>query len=395
MRLKKIKLECNNCWTLFVDGASGQEGAGAGLLLIDPQGTEIAYALRFDFPASNNEAEYEALIAGLNLALKTGAKEIQVYGDSQLMVRQVNGSYDAKDPCKQQYRDKVRTLIPCFDTFKIDRIPRSQNKRADALSKLASSAYSHLTKEVLVEVLPRRSITEQMVLVVTETTDSWMTPIIQYLTSGELPPTGSRARSIRMKAALYAIKNGILYKKGYLQPWLRCVGPNQSHYILQEVHLGSCGSHNGPRSITRKLIRLGYFWPTMYRDAESLVQKCDKCQLHAPVRRLPQTELMSIQSPWPFYQWGIDIVGPFPEAPGRLKFLLVAVDYFTKWVEAALLATISGKNVLKFVWKDIVCRFGIPKTIISDNGKQFEALLFLKLMKFLFCNNGLTHVHDF
>lgn len=218
MRLKKIKLECNNCWTLFVDGASGQEGAGAGLLLIDPQGTEIAYALRFDFPASNNEAEYEALIAGLNLALKTGAKEIQVYGDSQLMVRQVNGSYDAKDPCKQQYRDKVRTLIPCFDTFKIDRIPRSQNKRADALSKLASSAYSHLTKEVLVEVLPRRSITEQMVLVVTETTDSWMTPIIQYFTSGELPPTGSRARSIRMKAALYAIKNGILYKKGYLQP---------------------------------------------------------------------------------------------------------------------------------------------------------------------------------
>ena len=81
--------------------------------------------------------------------------------------------------------------------------------------------------------------------------------------------------------------------------------------------------------------------------------------------------LHSITSSWPFTQWGIDILGPFSEAPGRVKFLLVAVDYFTKWIEAEPLATITGRNVAKFVWKNIMCRFGIPHTIISDNGKQF------------------------
>lgn len=78
-----------------------------------------------------------------------------------------------------------------------------------------------------------------------------------------------------------------------------------------------------------------------------------------------------LYSPWAFYQWGIDIVGPFPKAPGRYKFLVVAVGYFTKWVEAEPLTSITGKNILKFVWNNIFCRFGIPKTIISDNGKQF------------------------
>lgn len=123
-------------------------------------------------------------------------------------------------------------------------------------------------------------------------------------------------------------------------------------YVLQ--HFGSCGSHGGPRSLVRKAIRSGYYWPTMYRDAESLAKKCEKCQSHAPVRHLPQNELMSIQSPWPFYQWGIDIVGPFPEAPGRFQLLVVAVDYFTKWVEAEPLVSIIGKNILKFVWKNLV-----------------------------------------
>lgn len=208
--IKKCKFEGTPPWTLFVDGASGMEGAGAGLLLIDPVGHELAYAL-LDFSASNNEAEYEALLAGLHLALKVGAKDVLVYGDSQLMVRQVKGNYDAKDACMKQYRDKVRLLIPLFDTFQIDRIPRSQNKRADALSKLASSAYSHLTKEVLVEVLPHPSIAEQPVLTVTDEGDTWMTPLLKYLTTGEVPQQASAARSIRMRAAQYALQDGMLY----------------------------------------------------------------------------------------------------------------------------------------------------------------------------------------
>nr|GEZ85235.1 reverse transcriptase domain-containing protein [Tanacetum cinerariifolium] len=81
--------------------------------------------------------------------------------------------------------------------------------------------------------------------------------------------------------------------------------------------------------------------------------------------------LTPITAPWPFYKWGIDIAGRFPEGPGKVKFLIVAMDYFTKWIEAKAVATITGRQVKKFVWDNIVCRFGIPGEIISDNGKQF------------------------
>ena len=92
--------------------------------------------------------------------------------------------------------------------------------------------------------------------------------------------------------------------------------------------------------------------------------------MHSNVLIAPQVEMRSIVSPWAFFKWGIDIVGPFPEAPGKVKFLIVAVDYFTKWVEAEPVATISGEKIIKFVWKYIICRFGLPHTIVTDNGKQ-------------------------
>nr|GEW23937.1 reverse transcriptase domain-containing protein [Tanacetum cinerariifolium] len=99
--------------------------------------------------------------------------------------------------------------------------------------------------------------------------------------------------------------------------------------------------------------------------------KCNDCQIHRPVTRHPQQSLTPITAPWPFYKWGIDIAGPFLEGPGKVKFLIVAMDYFTKWIEAKAVATITGGQVKKFVWENIVCRFGISSEIISDNGKQF------------------------
>ncbi|GJW45853.1 reverse transcriptase domain-containing protein [Tanacetum coccineum] len=117
---------------------------------------------------------------------------------------------------------------------------------------------------------------------------------------------------------------------------------------------------------------MGYFWPTMYNNSTKVVNACVTCQDHAPVMWKPQFDMVSVLSSWPIYQWGINLVGLFLEALGRVKFLVIVVDYFTKWVEAAPLATISGNNILKFVWNNIVCRFRISSIIISDNGKQFE-----------------------
>ncbi|GJW41845.1 reverse transcriptase domain-containing protein [Tanacetum coccineum] len=110
----------------------------------------------------------------------------------------------------------------------------------------------------------------------------------------------------------------------------------------------------------------------MHKDARALIKACQECKVHKPAPRNPQEKLNLITSPWPFYKWGIDIAGPFPEGPGKVKFLIVAMDYFTKWIEAKPVATIIGNQVKKFIWENIVCIFGIPGEIISDNGKQFR-----------------------
>jgi hypothetical protein len=161
--------------------------------------------------------------------------------------------------------------------------------------------------------------------------------------------------------------DSLLYKKSYLAPLLRCVTSDEGTYIIREVHTGICGTHAGPRSIATRIMHLGYYWPTMYADAKNEVRKCEGCQIHALVQRTPKNNLILVMSPWPFYKWGVNIVGPFPEAPGRINFLLVVVDYFTKWPEVKPLATITGTKVVKFVWEQIACRFGLPGKIVSNN----------------------------
>ena len=107
-------------------------------------------------------------------------------------------------------------------------------------------------------------------------------------------------------------------------------------------------------------------------DALELVKKCDKCQRFGNVQRLPVERMTTITSLWPFAQYGIDIVGLLPLGKGQVKFLLVDIDYFKKWVEAEALATITEAKIQNFVWKNVICRFEIPMTIISDNGQQFD-----------------------
>ena len=113
-------------------------------------------------------------------------------------------------------------------------------------------------------------------------------------------------------------------------------------------------------------------WPTMRADVANYTIKCDRYQRLAPVLKSPVQDLISILSPWPFAQWGIDIVGPLPTSPAQKKLLLVAIVYFSKWIEAEALSSIKDKDVTKFIWKNIICRFGIPKSIVFDNGPQFD-----------------------
>ncbi|GKA64974.1 reverse transcriptase domain-containing protein [Tanacetum coccineum] len=176
--LMEVEEELPEPWILFTDGSSCTDGSRVGLILTNPEGMEFTYALRFRFEATNNEAEYEALIAGLRISEQMGVKNLQANVDSRLVANQVNGTYVAKEADMIRYLEKVRTLTSSFKAFSIRQVPRSENKKADALSKITSTSFAHLSKQVLVEELKEKSISEVEILaVVEEERDTWMTPI--------------------------------------------------------------------------------------------------------------------------------------------------------------------------------------------------------------------------
>ncbi|GJW97732.1 reverse transcriptase domain-containing protein [Tanacetum coccineum] len=150
---------------------------------------------------------------------------------------------------------------------------------------------------------------------------NWMTPIIKCLEEGVWPNDKNEAKAFIMKINQYVMEGGVLFKKGYVVPMMRCVGPLQANYVIREIHMGACGMHSGTRSVVAKVIRRGYYWPTMHIDA------------------------------------GMNILSPLPESIRKVKFVIVAIDYFTKWIKAKSLARITEKEGSEAV---IPAEIGMP-----------------------------------
>ncbi|XP_030941985.1 uncharacterized protein LOC115967011 [Quercus lobata] len=216
----------------------------------------------------------------------------------------------------QKYLKLTRQLTQEFDTVEFVQIPRSQNVGADEVSKLASSEEGKTSTDMTIEIQKHPSIEEVAVFSI-QSTDTWMTPIISFLQDGHLPQNADEARKVKKRAARFTILNDVLYKRGFSMPYLKCVDEDEAKYILEEVHGGICGDHADSRSLVNKVIRAGYFWPTMQGDAADIVRRCDRCQRYGNVQRLPAEKMTTITSPWPFAQWGIDIVDPLPQGKGQ------------------------------------------------------------------------------
>ena len=217
---------------------------------------------------------------------------------------------------------------------------------------------------------------------------SWMDSIIRFLKEDILLEEKIEANKIRRKATSYWLfEDHKLYKRSYSGPYLLCVHPELTDSLLEEMHEGICGSHTGGRSLAHRAITQGYWWPNMKREALEYVRKCDQCQWFAPSIHQPGGILNPLSSLCPFAHWDLDIVGPFPRVVGNKKYLLVGIDYFTKWVEAESLANIRDVDAKRFVWKNIVTRFGVPHTLISDNGLQFDSKMFRKYYRELGITN--------
>ena len=196
------------------------------------------------------------------------------------------------------YLKKVRELLKKFVRVQVRHIPRAENSRADALAKLVTASQEDLNRLTLVEHLSEPSVdlnNEGVSLVMSE--PSWMDPIWDYLIEGLLPNDLKEESKLRSRSARFTIHQGALYKRGFFTPILKCIAKEDADYVLREVHEGVCGNHIRARALAGKVLRQGYYWPTMRRDVTELVRKCKVCQEHAKISHLPSEPLMSVTSP--------------------------------------------------------------------------------------------------
>ncbi|RDY03008.1 hypothetical protein CR513_13458, partial [Mucuna pruriens] len=261
------------------------------------------------------ETRYEGIGVGQlcqRLAKELGARMLMVKSDSQLVTRQAQ--------------------IGTFKEFTLLYVLREQNERADLLAKLASTQKGG-----------RITIEETMVFCV-EWWPSWRDPIITKTWYRKILKRHEESKGKRLNMW------------GFSYPLLQCCGKAEVERTIKKVHEGVCDSHIGGRALANKIARARFYWLTIKKDNLAFCYS-DRYQA-------PPEQLHSLTSLWPFYMWGVDILGPFPLAVSHVKFLLVVVDYFTKWIEVEPVATISAERVRHFYWRKIICRFGLPIVIL-------------------------------
>jgi hypothetical protein len=206
--------------------------------------------------------------------------------------------------------------------------------------------------------------------------EDWRTEIISFLKGNCLSDDEVYNKRMEARTRPYVMIEGELYKHGVCSPLLKCLSRTEGIKLMKEIHAGLCGSHIGSRPLLGKVFRQRFYWPKAASDATDLVQKCENCQKCARDQKQPSSLTQLIQPTWPLQRWGLDLLGPLPPAQGNLKYVVVAVECFSKWIEAKPLDTITSVTVQKFFWQNIVCRFGVLKAITVDIGTQFEVEAF-------------------
>ncbi|CAM8913030.1 unnamed protein product [Rhodiola kirilowii] len=200
----------------------------------------------------------------------------------------------------------------------------------------------------------------------------WYAQIVNYLVGGTFPPSFTKAQCMKLRhdARHYLWDDPYLWKIGIDQMLRRCIPDSEIASVISFCHEFACGGHFGPKRTARKILDSGFFWPSVFRDAYEKCKKCDRCQRVGNVsarNEMPQVPILVNDV---FDIWGIDFMGPFPVACGY-TYILVAVDYVSKWVEAKATRCDDAKTVIDFLRTNLFCRYGVPKAIINDQGTHF------------------------
>jgi ribonuclease HI len=371
----------DEAWTVFCDGSWGTFGVGAAAILISSSKIRTCYAARLEFNYTNNIAEYEALLLGLRKLKAMGIRRAILKSNSQVIIGHIDKA------AKQEIRS-LRNISLQSREWK--NIPRGENEHADLLAKSAAHRLP-LPLEVFFETIkaPSVELMERAVLTISPVhSEDWRTEIVSFLQGICLSDDEAYIKRMEARTRPYIIIEGGLYKQGVCSPLLKCLSRTKGQELMKEIHTGLCGAHIGSMSLLGKVFKQGFYWPKVASDATDLVQKCENCHKCARDQKQPSCLTQLIQPIWPLQRWGLDLLGPLPPAQGNLKYIVVTVEYFSKWIEAKPLATITSAMVQKFFWQNIVCRLGVPKAIIVDNGTQFDAKTFKA-----FCNQIGTKLH--
>ncbi|XP_026411168.1 uncharacterized protein LOC113306446 [Papaver somniferum] len=333
----------NTRWEILVDASSNGEGNGIGILFISPEGTRLAYSFRLEFTSTNNETEYEAVVHVLRLAIEMKIKDARITSDSQLVIRQIEGVYSTNEPSLQKYKNLVGELSAQIPKINWRDISPKDNRIANALDFIPSMMVDPTVRDIKIQTLFLPSINKEecedvnVMLVDNEEEEQvnkhsdWITQIHLYLEKGEVLRNGLEAHKLKSRATNYELRDGILYRRSFPGPSLRCLTRTEGMEILKGLHYGDAGNHSGGKSLVYRKKVQGYYWRYMHEDAKQVSRR------------------------------------------NREKiYLIVATDYFTKWAEVKAVQHIRDKDGFTFIFENIICRFGIPAQLVSDNGKQFE-----------------------
>ncbi|KAK8690793.1 hypothetical protein V6N13_074319 [Hibiscus sabdariffa] len=282
-------------------------------------------------------------------------------------------------------------LLQEFDVEIIDR-KGTENQVADHLSRLENKDIADTTLEIK-ETFPDEQLLaattnsvvmeDTLIAAITEfitsaddstdTTAPWYVDFVNYIVSGIISHQLNYQGKKRFKynAKDYFWDEPYLFKQCPDQIIKRCIPEEEQQQILEQCHSAPYGRHFGGNRTTTKVLQSGLYWPTLHRDAQIFCQQCDRCQRTRNISKRNEMPLQNILEVELFDIWGLDFMGPFPSSFGNL-YILLAVDYVSKWVEAIVTTHNDAKTVQKFIKKNIFTRFGTPRAIISDEGRHFD-----------------------
>ncbi|XP_049401665.1 uncharacterized protein LOC125865512 [Solanum stenotomum] len=371
--IEEVDLDENQAWQLYFDRGINKKGTGIGAILISPTEQHYPATVGLRFFCTNNTTEYEVCIMGLNMAIDLGVQELIVLGDSDLLIRQAQGEWKTRDLKLLPYNQCVEDHSKRFRSIEFRYIPRFHNELADALATLASMLpYPGNTciSPLKIQLRDQHGYCNT----VEEKSDGepWYLDISNFLQTWKCPKhaNGSQKRTIRHLDSGFFFSGEILYKRTPDLNLLRCVDVEEAEKIMNEIHTGVCGQHMNGYVLAKKILRAGYYWLTMERDCFRFVKKCHQCQIHGDLIHSSPSELHPMAAPWPFVAWGMDVIEPIePKASNGHRFILVAIDYFTKWVEAITFKAVTKKAVVDL---SIQTSFVILFKIVHHNSTPYR-----------------------